>query len=42
MTGAPSVSRVAYFAMAVALNPAMLTYSGGLGIPGGRYIAFRG
>ena len=35
MTGAPSVSRVAYFSMEIALNPAMPTYSGGLGILAG-------
>jgi len=35
MNGATSVSRVAYFSMEVALNPAMPTYSGGLGILAG-------
>jgi starch phosphorylase len=35
MTGASSVSRVAYFSMEIALNPAMPTYSGGLGILAG-------
>ena len=35
MTGAPSVSRVAYLSMEIALNPAMPTYSGGLGILAG-------
>lgn len=35
MTGTSSISRVAYFSMEVALNPAMPTYSGGLGILAG-------
>ena len=35
MAGAPSVSRVAYFSMEVALKPTMLTYSDGLGILAG-------
>ena len=35
MTGAPNISRVAYFSMEVALHPAMPTYSGGLGILAG-------
>src|SRR5512138_1116434 len=35
MTGAPSISQVAYFSMEIALNPAMPTYSGGLGILAG-------
>ncbi len=35
MTGAPCISRVAYFSMEIALNPAMPTYSGGLGILAG-------
>ena len=35
MTGSPSVSRVAYFSMEIALDPAMPTYSGGLGILAG-------
>jgi starch phosphorylase len=35
MTGASSVSRVAYFSMEIALNPAMPTYAGGLGILAG-------
>jgi len=35
MNGTSSVSRVAYVSMEVALNPAMPTYSGGLGILAG-------
>ncbi len=35
MTASSSVSRVAYFSMEIALNPAMPTYSGGLGILAG-------
>jgi len=40
MTGSPSVSRVAYFSMEVALKPAMPTYSGGLGIPAGNTLSW--
>jgi len=35
MNGTSSVSRVGYFSTEVALNPAMPTYSGGLGILAG-------
>ena len=35
MNGGSTVSRVAYFSMEVALDPAMPTYSGGLGILAG-------